>query len=124
MLTLLASCISNDTIKETSKYGWVSDNKVIIKAVGYPEIGIADSLKKESAINAAFNLAKTKIEYLLLKEAHENIDKNKLKKIIDTHSKVVKSKYKNDEYIELIVSIEYENLKKIIASGNIDTILN
>ena len=44
--------------------------------------------------------------------------------MIDIRSKIVKSKYKNNEYIELIVSIEYKNLKKMLASGNIDTILN
>jgi len=120
ILTLLTSCISNDTLKETPKYGWVNDNKFTAKVRGYPEIGISDSLKEGSALDAAFSLAKTKIEYSFLKEANKNIDKNKLEKFIDVNSKIINSEYRYGEYIELIVSIEYKNLRKILKSGNID----
>lgn len=120
ILTLLTSCISNDTLKETPQYGWINDDKFITKTIGYPEIGISDSLKKESALDAALSLAKTKIEYSFLKEANNNIDKNKLKNIIDVSSKIINSEYRDGEYIELIVSTEYKNLRKILKNGNID----
>ena len=117
--------IENTVKKEEAKNitlseGWVSEDKYITSAIGYPNSNVENKNNKESAYNAAITLAKIKIETALLKEV-KNIDENKIKaikEIINSNFKVLEEKYVDNRYYRVSACVEKKNLflyiKKLI----------
>lgn len=118
------SCTKKTIKNESLKEGWVSVNRFVVRSIGYPKTSLdTKNTLIGDAYQAALNLANVKIENAFLKEVPKNIKSDYIRSIVEKYSKVVSYDYIDDRYIEMEVSVEYNDLFNILRNGDIEKLI-
>lgn len=122
---MITSCSKNGNIVagDNKAVGWINDSTFKITATGYPSPGIANDSKELSSYEAAHKLASTKVAYHFLKELPSEVDEFKLNEIINYHGSITHSKFVDNKYVDITMLVQYDDLRNILKSGEIDTLL-
>ncbi len=119
---MIISCSKNGNIDDSIS-GWLNDNTFKITATGYSSPGIVGDSKEISSYDAAYKLASTKIVYHFSKELPIKVDEVKLNEIINNYGSVIDSKFVDNKYVYITILVQYDDLRNILKSGKIDSLL-
>ncbi len=103
--------------------GWLSDDAFKITAKGYPSFGASENSKRDSSYDAAFSLAQAKVAYHFSRETSQEIDEKEVHNIISNYGNIIQAQFVDDKYVDMVIVVEYDGLRNILRSGEIDELI-